>query len=72
MPTVIEAINNRSSKRAYLPKPVPKDILEKILQASAQTPSGANMQPWVTYAVTNKDILKKLVMLLSQKWMRVF
>ena len=60
MPTVIEAINNRSSKRAYLPKPVPKDILEKILQASAQTPSGANMQPWVTYAVTNQDILKKV------------
>ena len=60
MPTVIEAINNRSSKRAYLPKPVPKDILEKILQTSAQTPSGANMQPWVVYAVTNQDILKKV------------
>ncbi len=60
MPTILEAINNRSSKRAYLPKPVPKDILEQILTASSQTPSGANMQPWVTYAISNKDILKKV------------
>jgi len=60
MPTIIEAINNRSSKRAYLSKPVPKNILEKILSTSAQTPSGANMQPWVTYVVSNENILKKV------------
>ena len=60
MPTVLEALNNRSSKRAYLPKPVPKETLNKILEASAQTPSGANMQPWVVYAVTNTEVLKKV------------
>ncbi len=60
MPTVLEVINKRSSKRAYLPKPVEKETLNKILEASAQTPSGANMQPWVVYAVSNKDVLKKV------------
>ncbi len=60
MPTVLEALSNRSSKRAFLPKPVQKETLNKILEASAQTPSGANMQPWVVYAVTNRDILKKI------------
>ena len=60
MPTVIEAITNRSSKRKYLNKAVPKDIQEKILNAAQMTPSGANMQPWVTYAISNKDILKKV------------
>jgi nitroreductase len=60
MSTVLEAINNRSSKRAYLPKPIEKDILKKILQSAAQTPSGANMQPWVTYAISNQDILKRV------------
>ena len=44
MPTIIDAITNRSSKRAYLPKPVPQDIQEKILNAASMTPSGANMQ----------------------------
>lgn len=60
MPTVLEAIHNRSSKRAYLPKPVPKEILKKILQAAAQTPSGANMQPWISYAISNQELLNKI------------
>ncbi len=60
MPTVLEAINNRSSKRAYLPKKVPKETLETILEAAGQTPSGANMQPWVSYAITNEALLKKI------------
>jgi len=60
MPSVIEALQNRSSKRAYLNKPVPKEILEKILTAAAQTPSGANMQPWITYAISNQKVLKNI------------
>ena len=60
MPTVIEALNNRSSKRAYLPKPVEKEIQEKILNAAAQTPSGANMQPWKVFAISNQELLKKV------------
>jgi nitroreductase len=58
MPTVIEALQNRSSKRAYLDKKVPKETIEKILVAAGQTPSGANMQPWISYAISNKDVLK--------------
>jgi len=60
MPTIIDAINNRSSKRAFLPKPLPKDVLQNILQAAAQTPSGANMQPWIVYAISNQTLLKKI------------
>ena len=60
MPTVLEALKNRSSKRSYTDKKIPKDILEKILNAAGMTPSGANMQPWVTYAISNADTLKKV------------
>jgi len=60
MPTVLEALKNRSSKRAFLDKKVDKEIQEKILEAAAHTPSGANMQPWITYAVSNKELLKKV------------
>ncbi|WP_297441354.1 nitroreductase [Sulfurimonas sp.] len=60
MSSVINALNNRSSKRAYLNKPVPRDIQEKILEAAGKTPSGANMQPWVTYAVSDPAMLKKI------------
>ena len=60
MPNIIEAITNRSSKRAYLQKAVDKDIQEKILKTASMTPSGANMQPWFTYAVSDTDVLKKV------------
>lgn len=60
MPTVIETITSRSSKRKFLNKPVPKNIQEKILQAAQMTPSGANMQPWITYAISNEELLKKI------------
>jgi len=60
MPTVLEALKNRSSKRAYSDKKIPKETLEKILTAAQMTPSGANMQPWVTYAVTNEETLKSV------------
>lgn len=60
MPSVIDAIKNRSSKRAFLPKPVPKNIQKKILEAASMTPSGANMQPWVVYAISNEEVLKNI------------
>jgi len=60
MPTVLEALENRSSKRAYTDKKVTKETLEKILTAAGMTPSGANMQPWISYAVSNSETLKKV------------
>ncbi len=60
MKDIIEAITSRSSKRKFLPKPVSKEIQEKILHAASMTPSGANMQPWVVYAISKKEVLDKI------------
>ncbi len=60
MPTVLEALKNRSSIRAFSDKKIPKETLEKILEAAGMTPSGANMQPWVSYAISNDALLKKI------------
>jgi len=60
MPTVLEALKNRSSIRAYSNEKISKDTLEKILTAAAMTPSGANMQPWTTYAISNEETLSSV------------
>jgi len=60
MKDIIEAITSRASKRKFLNKSVPKEIQEKILDVASMTPSGANMQPWVVYAVSNKDVLDNI------------
>jgi nitroreductase len=67
MPTISDAISNRSSKRAYHPKPIPKEIQKKILKLASLTPSGANMQPWIVYAINNENLLKKIGDAIIQK-----
>jgi len=41
-----EAIYGRRSIRAYLSDPVPKPVIEKILDAAIRAPSNSNVQPW--------------------------
>jgi nitroreductase len=43
---VLEAIQARHSVRDFAPKPVPKDIIMKIMEAATRSPSGGNGQPW--------------------------
>jgi nitroreductase len=40
------AIASRRSVRAFLPTPVPRALVERILDVAARAPSGTNMQPW--------------------------
>lgn len=46
------AITSRHSTRAYLPTPVPRATIEKILEVAARAPSGTNTQPWKVHVLT--------------------
>jgi nitroreductase len=61
---VDEAILGRRSVRAYLPKPVPKELVEHILEVASRAPSGTNTQPWKVRALSGgaKDKLCKAVL----------
>lgn len=41
-----EAIRTRRSIRAFLPDPVPRATVERLLALAARAPSGSNTQPW--------------------------
>jgi nitroreductase len=47
-----EALRTRQSIRAFLPKPVPRDVVTRILEWAARSPSGTNIQPWKVYVLT--------------------
>nr|WP_203330700.1 nitroreductase [Rhodovastum atsumiense] len=49
---VLAAIESRRSVRAFLPTPVPRETIARILTAAARAPSGANIQPWQVHVVT--------------------
>ncbi|NPV10062.1 MAG: hypothetical protein HPY83_19115 [Anaerolineae bacterium] len=46
MNPVIEAIKGRRSVRSFLDKPVPRELIETIIDAGRWAPTGANMQLW--------------------------
>jgi nitroreductase len=46
------AITTRRSIRAFLPTPVPRETIERILEVAARAPSGTNTQPWHVHVLT--------------------
>ena len=51
MMTVEEAITGRHSVRAFLPDPVPREVIERILLSAGRAPSGTNAQPWKVWVL---------------------
>src|SRR5262249_32374383 len=49
--TVEEAIAGRQSIRAFLSKPVSRELIERILLLAGRAPSGSNVQPWKVWVV---------------------
>src|SRR5262249_37901083 len=58
-----ELLNARYSVRAFLPKPVPRDIIEQVLKVAQRTASWCNSQPWqvVIASAEAKERFRKLI-----------
>lgn len=52
--SVNEAILSRRSIRMFLPNPVHRDAIERLLQLASHAPSGSNTQPWQVTVVQGK------------------
>jgi nitroreductase len=61
MNAVIEAIKKRRSVRAYETKPVPRDLLNAVIEAGNEAPSAMNSQPWRFVVVVAAEAKKKLL-----------
>lgn len=46
MVTVTEAVRDRYSVRAFQDRPVPRKLIEEMLECASRAPSGGNLQPW--------------------------
>jgi len=56
----LEAIKNRKSIRNYKDRPIPKDMLQELVDAARFAPSARGVQAWEFVIVTNPETLKKL------------
>ena len=60
--SIFDVFKNRRSVRRFKSDPVPKEHIEKILQAAAWAPNAGNQQPWKFLIIekeTTKQKLKK-------------
>lgn len=54
---VIRTIMQRRSIRQYKDKPVPRELLDKIVECGINAPNGMNKQPWQVRVVTNAQYI---------------
>jgi nitroreductase len=53
-------LKSRRSVRSYKPEPVPKEVIDKILEAGTWAPSAMNRQPWKFVVVTDRKLINEL------------
>ena len=56
----LETLKTRRSVRKYKSDMIPKDIIEKIIEAGTYAPTGMNRQTPIIIVVTNKKVRDKL------------
>ena len=64
--SLFDVILSRRSIRRYENKEIPKDVLDKIVEAGRQSPSAVNKQPYHFVIVTDSEIKKELNGLFSR------
>ena len=60
MDNIADIVKSRRSIRKYFNKPVPKEIVDKLIEAAKWAPSGMNEQPWGFIVVQDKLLIKEL------------
>jgi nitroreductase len=56
----IDALKGRRSIRVYEEKPVPRELIDEIVDAARLAPSANNIQPWEFIVVTDKAMRKNI------------
>ncbi|HZK73400.1 MAG TPA: nitroreductase family protein [Clostridia bacterium] len=62
---VFETVRTVLAVREFQPKPIPEEVLRRIVEAAHLSASSINLQPWHFVLVTNHDDLRELGVLVK-------
>jgi nitroreductase len=65
----LEAIRTRRSIRKYQDKPVPDELIRKLLAAAMSAPSARNAQPWQFVVISDRQLLGEIPKVNPNAWM---
>ena len=66
-----DLITCRHSERKFTDKIVPKEFIDKIIDAGLSAPSGQNLQPWHFTVIQNKETIRNMVDICKKKFIEV-
>ena len=72
MNQVLDIIKKRRSWRAFEAKTVPKKLVEQVINAGNEAPSGMNSQPWRFVVIESEAMRRRLFDAAYPKWRRVY
>ncbi len=64
----LEAIKKRRSVRVFTGVSIPREDLEKIVDAGRLAATGSNRQPWDFIVITDREMIDRLIVV--GKWMK--
>ena len=65
-----QLVRGRRSVRAYRPDPVPREVVEQVLEAGRWAPSPHGRMPWRFVVLTQPDAKARLVESMGAEWKR--
>jgi nitroreductase len=71
MNAVLETIRDRRSVRSYKPDPVPREVLNAVMDAGNWAPTGDNRQRWRFVIVEDRKFRQKLIEAALPTWKRI-
>jgi len=69
-PAFWELVRSRRSIRRYRPDPIPREVVEALLEAAVWAPSAHNRQPWRFCVVTDSATKAELSRRMGEQWRR--
>lgn len=69
MDSFIELAKRRYSCRSYQKRDIPKNLVEKVLEASRIAPSAVNNQPCIFIVISEEPIKKMIASCYSRPWL---
>ena len=67
----LELVKKRRSLRRFKPDPVPKEIVEKVLEAARHSPSAGNSQPWEFVVVQDPETKRSITQSINSGYKKI-
>jgi nitroreductase len=67
-PFFFDVVLSQRACRAFLPTPVPYELVAICLEAATHAPSAENKQPWVFVVIDTEDLRRKIQALNEKAW----